>query len=215
MELQDHWILAQDTTSETSVIQEPFPLTWVECHAISWQGFTDWVHWESHGSPVPCLLFSRSVVSVSLQPHGLKHARLPCPSLSPKVCSNSCPLNWWCHPTISSSVTRFSCPQSFPASESFPMSQLFTSGGQSIRVWASASVLPMNIQDWFPKIDRFDFLAVHGTLKNLFQHHSSKASIIWCSAFSMAQLSHPYVIPGKTIALTIQTFRRQSDVFVF
>ena len=150
MELQDHWILAQDTTSETSVIQEPFPLTWVECHAISWQGFTDWVHWESHGSPVPCLLFSRSVVSVSLQPHGLKHARLPCPSLSPKVFSNSCPLNWWCHPSISSSVTRFSCPQSFPPSESFPISQLFTLGGQSIRVSASASVLPMNIQGWFP-----------------------------------------------------------------
>ena len=85
-----------------------------------------------------------------LQSHGLQLARVPCPSLSPGVCSNLCLLSWWCHPTISSSVTPFSsCPQSFPASGSFPMSQLFTSGGQSIRALASASVLPKNIQDWF------------------------------------------------------------------
>ena len=97
------------------------------------------------------LLLSRSVMSDSLQPHELQHARLPCPSLSPGVCTNSCPLNWWCHPTISSSVIPFSsCPQSFPASGSFQMSQLFTSGGQSIGVSASASVLPMNTQDWSP-----------------------------------------------------------------
>ena len=90
-------------------------------------------------------------MSDSFQPHGLQHTRLPCPSLSPKVCSNSCPLGWWCHPTVSSSVTVFSsCPQSFPASESFPTSQLFTWGGQSIGASASASVLPMNIQGWFP-----------------------------------------------------------------
>ena len=93
--------------------------------------------------------FSRSVVSDSLWPHGLQHTRLPCPSPVPGTCSNSCPSSQWCHPTISSSVTCFSsCPQSFPASGSFPVSQLFTSGGQSIG--ASASVLPMNIQDWFP-----------------------------------------------------------------
>ena len=95
--------------------------------------------------------FSHSVVSDSLRPHGLQHTRLPCPSLSPGVCSKSCPLHSWCHPNISSSVTPFSsCPQSFPASGSFPMSQFFTSGGQSIGVSASASVLPMSIQDWFP-----------------------------------------------------------------
>ena len=95
--------------------------------------------------------FSRSVVSDSLWPHGLQHARLPCPSLLPGVCSNSCLLCWWCHPTLSSSVTAFSsCPQSFPASGSFQMSQLFASGGQSIGVSASTSVLPMNIQGWFP-----------------------------------------------------------------
>ena len=97
------------------------------------------------------LLFSCWVVSDSLRPHGLPHARLPCPSPSPGACSNSCPLSWWCYPTISSSVTHFSCPQSFPASGFFfPMSQLFASGGQSIGTSASASVLPMNIQDWFP-----------------------------------------------------------------
>ena len=94
--------------------------------------------------------FSHSIMSDSLQPHGLRHTRLPCPSPTPGSCSNSCPSSQWCHPTISSSVVPFSsCLQSFPASESFPMSQ-FTSGAQSIRVSASASVLPMKIQDWFP-----------------------------------------------------------------
>ena len=102
-------------------------------------------------NPYLSLLFIRSAVSDSLQSLGLRHARLPCPSLSPGVFSNSCPLSWLCHPTISSSVTPFYfCPQSFPASGSFPMSQLFASGSQSTGVSASASVLQMNIQDWFP-----------------------------------------------------------------
>ena len=97
------------------------------------------------------LLFSCSVVSDSLWPHGLLHTKLPFPLPSPRICSNSCPLSWWCHPTISSSVIPFfSCPQSFPASGSFPMSQLFASGGQSIGVSASTSVLSMNTQDWSP-----------------------------------------------------------------
>ena len=96
------------------------------------------------------LWFSRSVVSNSLWPHGLQHTRLPCPLLSPGVCSNSCPLSQWCHLTISSSVTPFSsCLQSFPASGSFPIRQLFTSSDQSIGASTSASVLPMNIQGWF------------------------------------------------------------------
>ena len=96
-----------------------------------------------------CILFTCSVVSNSLQPCRLQHVRLPCPSLSPRVCSNSCLLNQWWHPTISSSVIPFSsCLQSFPASGSFPMSRLFESGGQNIG--ASASVLPINIKDWFP-----------------------------------------------------------------
>ena len=95
--------------------------------------------------------FSHSVVSDSLRPHRLQHARLPCPSPAPGACSNSCPLNWWCHLTISSSVILFSSRlQSFPASGSFPTSWLFTSGGQSTGASASASVLPVNIQDWFP-----------------------------------------------------------------
>ena len=95
--------------------------------------------------------FSHSFVSNSLQPHGLQHARLPCPSPTPRACSNSCPSSQWHHPTISSSVVPFSsCPQSFPTSGSFQMSQFFASGGQTIGVSDSASVLPMNIQDWFP-----------------------------------------------------------------
>ena len=95
--------------------------------------------------------FSCSFVSDSSWPHGLQHARPPCPSPTPKACLNSCPSSQWCHPTISSSVIPFSsCLQSFPASESFQISQLFASGGQSIGVSASTSVLPMNIQDWFP-----------------------------------------------------------------
>ena len=95
--------------------------------------------------------FSHSVVSNSLWPHGLQHARPPCPSPAPRVYSNSCPLIRWCHPTISSSVVSFSsCPQSLPASGSFQMSQLFTSGGQNVGVSASTSVLSMNTQDWSP-----------------------------------------------------------------
>ena len=95
--------------------------------------------------------FSCSIVSNSLWPHGLQHARLPCSSPSPRACLNSCPSSWWCHPTISFSVVSFSsCPQSCPASGSYPMSQFFTSGGQRIGVSSSTSVLPMKIQDWFP-----------------------------------------------------------------
>ena len=97
------------------------------------------------------LLFSASIVSNSLRPHGLQHARLSCPSPPPRACSKSCPLSLWCHPSISSSVVPFSpCLQSFVASGSLLMSHLFSSGGQSIGVSASASVLSMNTQDWFP-----------------------------------------------------------------
>ena len=94
--------------------------------------------------------FSRSVMSDSLRPHGLQNDRPPCPSTTPGAYPNSCPSSRWCHPTISSSVIPFSCPWSFPASGSFPVSQLFASGGQSIVVSASASVLPTNTQDWSP-----------------------------------------------------------------
>ena len=101
--------------------------------------------------PSPFSSIQSLSVSDSLWPHTLQHSRLPCPSLSPRACSNSCPSRRWCHPTISSSVVPFcSCLQSFPTSGSFPVSQFFASGGQSIGASASASVLPMNIQDWFP-----------------------------------------------------------------
>ena len=149
--------------------------------------------------------FSHSVVTDSLRPHGLQHARLPFPSPSPSACSNSCPSSQWCHPTISPSVIPFSSSlQSFPVSGAFPMSQFFASGGESIGVSASASVLPMNTQDF--RIDWLNLFAVQGTLKSLLQHHSSKASILWCSAFFIVQFSHPYVTTGKTIALTRWTF---------
>ena len=138
----------------------------------------------------------------------LPHAGLPYPSSTPGAYSNSCPSSWWCHPAISSSVIPFSsCLQSFPASGSFPMSQFFTSGGQSIGVSALASVLPMNSQGLISfRIDWLDLLAVQGTLKNLLQHASSKASVLLCSAFFIVQLSHPYMTTGKTIALTRRTF---------
>ena len=119
--------------------------------------------------------FSCSVKSDSLQPHGLQHASLLCPSPTPRAYSNSCPSSQWCYTTISSSVIPiYSCLQSFPASGSFPMSQFFTSGGQSIVV--SASVLPIHIQEWFPLgWTDWNLLAVKGTLKSLLQYHSSKA----------------------------------------
>ena len=98
----------------------------------------------------PSIQFSRTVVTDSLQAHGLQYVRLPCPSPTPGAYSNSCPFSQWCHPTISSSVVPFSHLQPFPVSGSFPVSQFFTSGGQSIGVSASTSVLPVNVQDWFP-----------------------------------------------------------------
>ena len=123
------------------------------------------------------LLFSHSVMSNSLWPHGLQHARLPCPSPSPGTCSNSRSLSWWCHPTISSSVIPFSCLQSFPTSGSFLTSQLFALHGQSSGALASASVLPINIQDWFP-LGLTGLISLYMTFKSLLQHHSSKASIL-------------------------------------
>ena len=124
------------------------------------------------------LLFSHWVMSDSLWPHGLQHPRLSCPSLSPGVCLNSCPLSWWCHPTISSSVIPFSsCLQSFPASGSFPMSRLFPIRWP--KYWSFSFIIsPSNEYSGLTslKIDWFDLLAVQGTLKSLLQHHSLKAS---------------------------------------
>ena len=151
--------------------------------------------------------FSHSVMSDSLQPHESQHTRPPCPSPAPGVYSNSCPSSRWCHPTISSSVTPFSsCPQCLPASGSFPMSQLFAWGGQSTGVSASASVLPMNTQDW-SHLGWTSWISLQSRgLSSLLQHHSSKASIFRHSAFLTVQLAHPYKTTGKTIVLTRQTF---------
>ena len=128
--------------------------------------------------------FSHSVVSDSLRPHELQYARPPCPSPTPGVHPNPCPLSQWCHPAISSSVILFSsCLQSFPASGSFQMSQLFASGGQSIGVSASTSVLPTNTQDWSP-LEWTGWISLQSRgLSSLLQHHSSKASILQHSAF--------------------------------
>ena len=154
-------------------------------------------------------------MSDSLQPHELQHARLPCPSPSPGVHSNSCPLSW-CHLTISSSVIPFSSSlQSSPASGSFPMSQLFTLGGQS---WSfSFSISPSNEYSGLMSfgIDWFDLFAVQGTLKCLLQQHSLKASFLWSSASFMDQLSHPYMTTEKTIALTIYTFVGKTTSLLF
>ena len=155
------------------------------------------------------LFFGHSVVSSSLWPQGLLYTRLPCPPLSPGVCSNSRPLSWLCHPTISPCVIPISpCPQSFPASGSFQMSQLFTSGGQRIGASASASVvLPMNIQDWFP-------LGLTGLIslqsKGLSRIFSSttvrRHQLFGAHPFFIVQLSHPYITTGKATALTIWIF---------
>ena len=142
-------------------------------------------------------VFSRSVMSDSLRPHGLQHTRLSCSSPSPEACSNSCTLCWWCQSIILSSAIPFSsCLQSFPAPGSFLMSWLFASGGQNIG--ASTSVLLMNIQDWFP-LGLTDFISLQSSL---LWHHSSKASILWRSAFFMVQQSHPDMTTGKALALT-------------
>ena len=128
---------------------------------------------------------SRSVMSDSLRPHESQHARPPCPSPTPGVHPDSCPSSQWCHPAISSSVVPFSsCPQSLPASESFPRSQLFAWRGQSTGVSALASFLPKEIPGLISfRMDWLDLLAVQGTLKSLLQQHSSKASILQRSAF--------------------------------
>ena len=156
--------------------------------------------------------FSRSVVSDSLQPHGLQHTRLPCSSPAPGACSNSCPSSWWCHPTISSCHPLLLLPSIPP----------------SIRVLSNESVLCIRWPKYWSfspsseysglisfRIDWLDLLAVQGTLKSLLQHHSSKASILQHSAFFMVQLSHPYMTTRKTTALTRRTFVGKVNVSAF
>ena len=141
-----------------------------------------------------------------LQHHGMQHARFLCLPLSPRLCSNSCPLSLWCYLTILSSAIPFPfCLQSFLASGSF-LSQLFTSGGQSIRASAWASVFPMNIQGLFPLALTDLISLLFKGLKILLQNHNLKASVIWSSAYFMVQFSYPYMTTGKTIALPIWAF---------
>ena len=151
--------------------------------------------------------FSRSVMSDSLWPHELQHARPPCPSPIPGVHPNLCPLCWWYHPTVSSSVVPFSSStQSFPASGSSQMSQLFASVAKILEFQLHISSSNEHPGLFSFRMDWLDLLAVQGTLKSLLQHHSSKASILQCSGFFIVQLSHTYMTNGKTIALTRQTF---------
>ena len=145
--------------------------------------------------------FSHSVKPDSLWPHGLQHMRLPCPSPTPGACSNSCPSSWWCHPTISSSS-----PPAFNLSQH----RVFSNDSVLLIRWPkywSFSISPSNeYSELIPfRMDGLD-LAVQGTLKSILQHHSSKASTLWHSAFFMVHLSHPHMTTGKTIALTRQTF---------
>ena len=143
-----------------------------------------------------------------LWPHESQHARPACPSPTPGIYPNPSPLSWWCHPAILSSVVPFSsCPQSLPESGSFPMSQLFASAGQSTGVSASASVLPMNTQDW-SHLGWTGWISLQSKgLPRVFSNTTvQKSSILQCLAFFIVQLSHPYMTTGKTIALTRWTF---------
>ena len=152
------------------------------------------------------LQLSHLVMSDSLQPHGLQHPRLPCPSPTPGACSNSCPSSWWCHPTISSSVIPFSsCLRSFPASGSFQMSQFFPSGGQSIA--ASASVLSVNIQDWFPLGWTGCISLQSKGLSRVFSNTTVQKHQFFGTQLSLWSNSHIHTwLLEKNIALTRQTF---------
>ena len=157
-------------------------------------------------SSVTSVQFSLSVMSDSLRPHGLQDTRLPCSSPTPRACSNTCLSSWWCYPTFSSSVVPFfSCLQSFPASVFSNESVLHIRWSKYWRFRFSFS--PSNKYSGLIsfRIDWFDLFAVQGTLKSLLQHYSSKASILWHSAFFMVRFSHPYMTTEKTIALTRQT----------
>ena len=151
--------------------------------------------------------FSRSVMSDSLRPHESQHARPPCPSQTPGGHWDSHPSSQWCHPAISSSVVPFSsCPQSLPASESFPMSQLFAWGGQSTGVWASASCLPKKSQGWSPSQWTSWISLQSKGLSRVFSNTTvQKHQLFGAQPSSQSQLSHPYMTTGKTIALTRRT----------
>ena len=151
--------------------------------------------------------FSHSVMSDSLRPHEPQHARPPCPSPTPRVYPNPCPLSWWCHPSISSSVIPFSsCSQSFRASGSFPMSQLFASGGWSIGVSVSTSILPMNTQDWSP-LGWTGWISLQPKgLSRVLSNTIVQKHQFFGTQLSLESNSHIHMTTGKTIALTRWTF---------
>ena len=151
---------------------------------------------------------SHSLMSESLQPHALQQARLPCPSPTPRACSNSCLSSQWYHSTILSSVVPFSsCLQSFPASETVPRSQLFTSRDQSIRASASETVVPVNIQEWFPLgLTGLTSLQSKGLSRGFSNNTAWKHQFFGSSAFFMVHLSQSYMTAGKTIGLTLHNF---------
>ena len=154
-----------------------------------------------------------AVVSDSLQPDGLQHARLPCPSLSPRVCSNSFSLNQWCHPTISSFAPFSSCPQSSPASEFFQWVNSLLQVAKVLELQHQFFQWMIRVNSF--RIDWFDLLAIHEALKSLRQHYNSKASILQGSAFFMVQLSHPYMTTGKNHSFDYMDLCQQSDVSAF
>ena len=157
------------------------------------------IYTHTHAYQFSSVQFSRSVVSDSLHPHGLQHARLPCPSPTPRAYSNTCPLSQWCHPTISSSIVPFaSCLQSFPASGSFPMSQFFASDGQSIGVSASVSVLPMSIQHWFPlQLTGLISLQSKGRLSRVFSNTTVQKHQFFSAQLSSQSNSHIHTWPQE------------------
>ena len=180
--------------------------------------FIEFIIWEGWWTEImnTSVQFSCSFMSNSFQPHGLQHTRPPCPSPTPGVYSNSSPLSRWCHSTIS--------PLSSPSPPAFNLSP-----HQGLFQWVSslhqvAKILEFQLQhqsfQWYSglisfRMDWLDLLAVQGTLKSLLQHHSSKASILWCSAFFILQISHPYMTTGKTIALTRWTFVSNVSAFLY
>ena len=168
-----------------------------------------WSYWVlAYSKSFSSIQFSHSVVSDSLRPHELQHARPPCPSQTPGVYSNSCPSSRWCHPAISSSVVPFSsCPQSLPASGSFPTSQLFAWCGQSIGVSAPASVLPMNTQDWF-SLEWTGWISLQSKrLSRVFSNTTVQKHQVFCAQLSSQSNSHIHTWPlEKNIALTRWTF---------
>ena len=173
---------------------------------VHWCNFQLFCMFEIFYNKTSVTQFSRSVLSDSLGPLELQHTRPPCPSPTPGVHPNPCPLSQWYHPTISSSVIPFSCPQSFPASGSFQMSQLFTSGGQRIGVSASASVLPMNTQDWSP-LGWTGWISLQFKgLSRVFSNTTAQKRPFVGAQLSLQSNSHPYMATGKTIALTRPSF---------